>query len=50
MMYVRGNPLDYDNWANLTGDPEWNYKNVLPYFNSHINYKGTFTENSKYRS
>jgi len=31
-MYMRGNPRDYDTWAELTEDPEWNYENVLPFF------------------
>jgi choline dehydrogenase len=30
-MYVRGNPLDYDKWADQVGN-DWNYTNVLPYF------------------
>jgi choline dehydrogenase-like flavoprotein len=32
MVYLRGHPRDYDNWANITGDGRWSYKNVLPYF------------------
>ncbi|XP_031765765.2 ecdysone oxidase-like [Galleria mellonella] len=32
MYYVRGNPYDYDNWANITNDNTWSYNNVLPYF------------------
>ncbi|KAL0892673.1 hypothetical protein ABMA27_014394 [Loxostege sticticalis] len=32
MYYVRGDPDDYNNWANITNDQSWNYKNVLPYF------------------
>ena len=31
MVFVRGNPLDFERWA--TYDlPKWSYKNVLPYF------------------
>jgi choline dehydrogenase len=31
MMFVRGNPLDYDNWVEL-GATRWSYPEVLPYF------------------
>jgi choline dehydrogenase len=30
-VYVRGNPLDYDIWAEQVGT-DWNYQNILPYF------------------
>ncbi|KAL4702351.1 hypothetical protein ACJJTC_016417 [Scirpophaga incertulas] len=32
MFYVRGNPRDYDIWANITGEKAWSYDKVLPYF------------------
>ncbi|XP_026749602.2 ecdysone oxidase-like [Galleria mellonella] len=32
MYYVRGNPHDYNTWANITNDETWKYENVLPYF------------------
>ena len=31
MVWVRGNPLDFDNWADQGADG-WNYACVLPYF------------------
>jgi choline dehydrogenase len=31
MLYVRGNPLDYDGWA-AKGASGWSWKEVLPYF------------------
>jgi len=31
MVYIRGNPLDYDDWA-AAGNPGWSYAQVLPYF------------------
>lgn len=32
MAYVRGNALDFDRWAEETGDPQWSYAHCLPYF------------------
>ena len=31
LMYMRGNPLDYDGWAQM-GNPGWGWSEVLPYF------------------
>jgi len=33
MIFQRGNPMDYDRWANeVEGLKNWDYANVLPYF------------------
>ena len=45
MVYSRGSPLDYDNWANITGDPTWKYENVLPFFKKSLDYRGEFKAN-----
>jgi len=42
MFFNRGNPLDFDNWANITKDPSWKYENVLKYFKRIENYQGEF--------
>src|SRR5580698_5648613 len=33
MVYVRGNPLDYNTWSQF-GNRGWSYDTVLPYFKS----------------
>ncbi len=32
MIFQRGNPLDYDSWAENEGMEHWDYHSVLPYF------------------
>jgi len=32
MIYMRGQARDYEQWAQLTGDSNWNWSNVLPLF------------------
>ena len=32
MVYIRGNPLDYDEWARIPGLGSWSYPHCLPYF------------------
>ncbi|WP_163559567.1 choline dehydrogenase [Halomonas sp. NO4] len=32
MCYIRGNALDYDNWAKTPGLEDWTYADCLPYF------------------
>lgn len=39
MMYVRGNPGNFDEWASL-GAKGWGYRDVLPYFLKSENYEG----------
>lgn len=31
-LVVRGNRRNFDEWAELAGDPSWRFENVLPYF------------------
>ncbi|MFC3174012.1 choline dehydrogenase [Novosphingobium bradum] len=39
MVFVRGNPADYDNWARL-GNPKWSYAHCLPYFRKMETFEG----------
>ena len=38
MVYVRGNPFDFDEWE-MQGAYGWNFKNCLPYFKRVENHK-----------
>jgi choline dehydrogenase len=40
MVYVRGQPLDYDTWSQL-GNRGWSYGSVLPYFRKSENYESS---------
>lgn len=35
MIYMRGQARDYNGWAKLTGDDDWNWENSLPDFKAH---------------
>ena len=39
MVYVRGQPGDFDDWAAL-GNPGWSFNDVLPYFRMSEDYDG----------
>ncbi|ODN06597.1 Glucose dehydrogenase [FAD, quinone] [Orchesella cincta] len=41
LIYLRGHPKDYDNWANQTGDRSWSFEGVLPHFKAIENFVGT---------
>jgi choline dehydrogenase-like flavoprotein len=38
MVYLRGNPLDYDTWAQF-GNRGWSYEAILPYFKKSEHYE-----------
>lgn len=46
MMYLRGHPKDFDNWAELVDDPSWSYKSVEEYFKSYEQYEGPWAPGS----
>jgi choline dehydrogenase len=39
MLYVRGQPLDYDTWGQL-GNRGWSYESILPYFKKSEHFEG----------
>ena len=38
MIYMRGQSRDYDGWAQATGDEDWSWERVLPFFRQHENH------------
>ena len=38
MIYMRGQARDYDQWAKLTGDTDWGWRQTLPDFLAHEDY------------
>jgi len=49
LVYLRGHVRDFDNWAEITGDPRWSYQNVLTFFKKaeDYKYKGVWDEERK---
>ncbi|XP_023937305.2 glucose dehydrogenase [FAD, quinone]-like [Bicyclus anynana] len=47
LVYMRGNRLDYDNWARL-GNHGWSYNEVLPYFKKSENHRDIGTSHKYY--
>ena len=43
LVYVRGNKLDYDTWAQM-GNTGWSYDDVLPFFKKMESYQGDTSE------
>jgi len=43
MLYVRGNPLDYNTWSQF-GNRGWSYDSVLPYFKKAEHFEGPADE------
>ena len=48
MVYMRGQPEDYDDWAALPGCSGWSYEDILPYFRRSERY--TLGESNRYHS
>lgn len=44
MIYMRGQARDYDEWAQLTGDPAWRWEQVLPLFKKSEDHYGGANE------
>ncbi|SDX85601.1 choline dehydrogenase [Collimonas sp. OK242] len=44
MIYMRGQARDYDQWAQLSGDPAWRWEQVLPLFKKSEDHYGGANE------
>ncbi|MEO8081092.1 MAG: GMC family oxidoreductase N-terminal domain-containing protein [Caldimonas sp.] len=44
LIYIRGQPADFDDWAALNGARGWSYREVLPYFKRSEKYEGGASE------
>ncbi len=40
MLYMRGQARDYEQWAQITGDDRWRWKNCLNFFTLHEDHHG----------
>ncbi|ODM93031.1 Glucose dehydrogenase [FAD, quinone], partial [Orchesella cincta] len=43
--YLRGSPLDYENWRNISGDKSWGYREMRKYFQLVEDYSKDTTQN-----
>jgi choline dehydrogenase len=44
LLYIRGQPADFDDWAALDGATGWSYRDVLPFFKRSEAYEGGASE------
>ncbi len=44
MLYMRGQARDYEQWAEITGDDRWRWKNCLNFFTLHEDHHGGANE------
>ena len=44
LLYIRGQPADFDDWADVHGAQGWSYREVLPYFKRSEAYEGGESE------
>ena len=44
LLYIRGQPRDFDDWAEVNGAQGWSYRELLPYFKRSEAYEGGESE------